>query len=272
MTIRAPGPRTGKPASADDFGDQRSSVDVIKAENLIIRYGAVTAVNGLNLHVQRGEVLGLLGGNGAGKSSTLRALAGVNPPTSGDLFVAGHDMSDTREVERGRAAVGYCPDVGGLMRQATVREHVAMALAFRHATHLWPQAMDLITEFDLIAQIDRPAAGFSHGMSRRLSVLLATLTAKDVLILDEPFDGVDPLGVDATMAAISRARDNGLGVLVSTHLIDLLVDASDRIAVLVGGKQVAEGDADAFTGPLGKARYAALLTGADDALLVQAPQ
>lgn len=239
-------------------------MDAITARNLVVRYGKVTAVNGLDLTVRSGEVLGLLGGNGAGKSSTLRAIAGVNPPTSGDLYVAGHDMGDSREVEQGRASVGYCPDVGGLWRQATVREHVAMALAFHRSTHLWPQALDLVDEFDLIRVLDRPAAGFSHGMSRRLSVLLATLTARDVLILDEPFDGVDPLGVDATMNAISRARDAGLGVLVSTHLIDLLVSASDRVSVLIGGRCAAQGSAHEFAGEDGKARYAALLSGASE--------
>lgn len=232
---------------------------VIEVDDLTIRYGEVTAVNGLHLTLHRGEVLGLLGGNGAGKSSTLRALAGVNPPTTGHLIVAGHDMADRKAVEKGRAAVGYCPDVGGIIRQATVREHIGFALATRGLTHLWPQALDLAEQFDLLSVIDRPAHGFSHGMSRRLSVLLATLTAQDVLILDEPFDGVDPLGVDATMAAITRARDANLGVLVSTHLIDLLVDASDRVAVLIGGKVVAEDTAAAFAGQPGKDRYAALL-------------
>lgn len=257
--------RTDPPA-ADSLGTHPKegapvNEAVIQVDDLTIRYGDVTAVNGLNLTLHRGEVLGLLGGNGAGKSSTLRAIAGVNPPTQGVLTVAGHDMGDRKGVEKGRTAVGYCPDVGGLIRQATVREHVALALAFRGATHLWPQAMDMIDKFDLMGVLDRPTTGFSHGMSRRLSVLLAALQARDVLILDEPFDGVDPLGVDATMDAIRDARAAGLGVLVSTHLIDLLVDASDRVAVMVGGQVVAHDDAAAFTGETGKARYADLLKG-----------
>lgn len=232
---------------------------VIEVQGLTIRYGDVNAVNGLDLSLHRGEVLGLLGGNGAGKSSTLRAIAGVNPPTTGTLLVAGHDMADRKAVEKGRDAVGYCPDVGGLLRQSTVREHVALALAIRGNTRMWPQALEQVDKFDLLAVIDRPTAGFSHGMSRRLSVLLAVLTARDVLILDEPFDGVDPLGVDATMDAINAARAAGLGVLVSTHLIDLLVQVSDRLAVMVGGKVVAHDTAAGFAGTAGKDRYANLL-------------
>lgn len=234
---------------------------VIDVQDLTIRYGDVAAVKGLDLSLHRGEVLGLLGGNGAGKSSTLRAIAGVNPPTTGTLLVAGHDMADRKGVEKGRAAVGYCPDVGGLVRQSTVREHVALALAIRGNTHRWAQALEQVEKFDLLTVIDRPTAGFSHGMSRRLSVLLAVLTAQDVLILDEPFDGVDPLGVDATMDAITTARTAGLGVLVSTHLIDLLVQVSDRLAVMVGGKVVAQDTAEGFAGATGKERYADLLKG-----------
>jgi ABC-2 type transport system ATP-binding protein len=239
----------------------RVNETVLQVTDLTICYDDVTAVDGLTLSVHRGEVLGLLGGNGAGKSSTLRAMAGVNAPTSGLLTVAGHDMSDRKTVEKGRAAAGYCPDVGGLIRQATVREHVALALAVRGNTHRWPQAMETIEKFDLMGVLDRPTAGFSHGMSRRLSVLLAVLQARDILILDEPFDGVDPLGVEATMDAIRTARDAGLGVLVSTHLIDLLVAISDRIAVVVGGKVVAEASPYALSGETGKARYADLLKG-----------
>lgn len=232
---------------------------VIEIENLSINYGNVTAVNGLNLTVNPGEVVGLLGGNGAGKSSTLRAIGGVNPHTSGTLLVAGYDMSDAGQAEQARHKVGYCPDVGGLVRQATVREHIALALAFRNKTHLWPQAIDMVEHFDLTHVFDRVTQGFSHGMTRRLSVLLATLTAEEVLVLDEPFDGVDPLGVDATLSAINVATANGLGVLISTHLLDLVVASCDRVAVMLGGRVVDGEPAAAFAGDEGKERYANLL-------------
>ena len=232
----------------------------IEVIDLGISYGPVTAVNGLDLHVEPGEVLGLLGGNGAGKSSTLRAIAGVNPHTSGTLRVAGHDMSHPRQAEQARARLGYCPDVGGLVRQATVREHIALALALRGMTHLWPQAMEQVERFDLAHVFDRVTHGFSHGMCRRLSVLLATLTAQDVLILDEPFDGVDPLGVEATMNAITTAAENGLAVLVSTHMLDLVAEASTRIAVISSGRCAATGSPTEFSGTEGRSRFAALLT------------
>lgn len=232
---------------------------LIEIEDLTITYGNVTAVNGLTLAVNPGEVVGLLGGNGAGKSSTLRAIGGVNPHTTGTLRVSGYDMADASQAEKARHKVGYCPDVGGLIRQATTREHIALALAFRNKSHLWPQAIEMVEHFDLTHVFDRVAQGFSHGMSRRLSVLLAVLTAEDILVLDEPFDGVDPLGVDATLAAINTATANGLGVLISTHLLDLVVASCDRVAVMVGGRVLETDDAAVFSGQTGKDRYSTLL-------------
>lgn len=232
---------------------------VIRVDDLVIRYGDVSAVNGITWQVERGEVVGLLGGNGAGKSSTLRALAGINPPTSGVLKIAGHDLGTAVGTEDARHVLGYCPDVGGLLRQSTVREHVALALTLHGRTDQWPAAMNLVERFDLLRVFDRVTQGFSHGMSRRLSVMLATLCATDVLILDEPFDGVDPTGVDVTLEVINEARNSGLGIVVSTHLLDLIAKASDRVVVLNLGNIVDEGPSHYFAGDIGRDRYAGLL-------------
>lgn len=234
---------------------------VIHIDDVSIRFngGAFTAVDHLSLAVPSGQVLGILGGNGAGKTTTMRALAGIQPVSDGRLHVAGHDMGTLKGSEAARRVLGYCPDVGGLIRQATIREHVGVVLGLRDKLDLWPYALDLIDKFGLSAFLDTPTAGFSHGMSRRLSVVLAALSASRLLILDEPFDGVDPVGVRATKQVIRDAREAGLTVLVCTHLLPLLVDVSDRIVVLVGGKKVADSPADEFSGPEGADRYAALL-------------
>ena len=235
---------------------------LVQITDLTIRYREVIAVDRISLAVAPGEVMGLLGGNGAGKSSTLRAVAGVNPPTSGEIVVAGFNMADPRQVERARQTLGYCPDVGGLIPAATPREHIAATLAFRGLTHLWPQAYDLLDRFELVPAFDRLTGGFSHGMCRRLSVVLAVLTAEKVLILDEPFDGVDPDGADVTLEAIKSARDGGLAVIISSHMLDLIVRSCDSVSVMSAGKLVASGPAEQFEGPFGQRRYQQLLRAA----------
>ncbi len=248
--MSAPALPTRPPETATQQGKS------IEVQGLVVRYGDVTAVDGLDLVAYPGEVIGLLGGNGAGKSSTLRAMAGVNPATAGQLRVAGFDMTDPLGVDRARQVLGYCPDVGGLLRQGTVREHIALGLALHDCVHLWPQAMDLAGRFDLLKAFDRPTSGFSHGMSRRLSVLLAVITARSVLILDEPFDGVDPLGVQVTLDVIEAASAAGLTIVVSTHLLDLIARSATRIVVMASGRQVDTGSPQEFTGVAGQQRYA----------------
>jgi ABC-2 type transport system ATP-binding protein len=237
---------------------------IVEVEDLVVRYDPTIdpAVDHVSFSVGAGEVLGILGGNGAGKTTTLRALAGVRPPTSGKLTVSGLDLSDAAQVADAQGRIGYCPDTAGLIRQATVREHVALTLTYHQGPDAWPAALDLVDDFGLGHVLDRETTGFSHGMSRRLSVLLAALAARDLLILDEPFDGVDPVGVAATKRLIARAQEAGMAVIVSTHLLPLLTEVSDRVAVMVAGHIVDEGPASVFAGRNGQARYDRALSGA----------
>ena len=124
----------------------------------------------------------------------------------------------------------------------------------------WEQrARDLLERFDLGAAAHRVTTGFSHGMGRRMSVVLAAFHEPEVLLLDEPFDGVDPLGVSATMDVIADARARGAAVLVSTHLRELAVEACRTALVLRGGSRGRRLDADEMAGEEGAGVYRALL-------------
>jgi ABC-2 type transport system ATP-binding protein len=231
---------------------------LVDVSALWVRFGAVDAVRGIDLRVGAGEATALLGRNGAGKSTTMRVLAGVVPPTGGAVAVAGHDVrTATLAVKR---ATGYCPDVGGLVPRATPWEHLQLAARLRRVPAGWERhAHDLLERFELGAVAHRVTAGFSHGMGRRLSVLLAAFHEPQVLLLDEPFDGVDPLGVEATMEVIGDARSRGAAVLVSTHLRELAVEACDHALVLRGGSAVAAVPAQEMSGEAGAGAYRALL-------------
>ncbi|HJR40404.1 MAG TPA: ABC transporter ATP-binding protein [Nocardioidaceae bacterium] len=234
------------------------SSPVVEVSALWVRFGPVDAVRGIDLRVHAGSATALLGRNGAGKSTTMRVLAGVIPPTGGLVTVAGHDIrTDALTVKR---LTGYCPDVGGLVPRATPWEHLQLAARLRRLPAGWEErARDLLERFDLGGAAHRVTAGFSHGMGRRMSVVLAAFHDPAVLLLDEPFDGVDPLGVEATMDVIADARARGAAVLVSTHLRELAVQACEHAIVLRGGSAVAEVSAHDMSGEGGAGVYRALL-------------
>ena len=185
---------------------------VVDIRGLHVRFGSVDAVRGIDVSARAGEGTALLGRNGAGKSTTMRVLAGVVPPTEGVVLVAGLDVR-----------------------------------------------RDLLERFDLGGVAHRVTGGFSHGMGRRMSVILAVFHQPKVVLLDEPFDGVDPLGVDATMDVIREQKLAGSAVLVSTHLRELAVQACQHAIVLRGGSAVAEMPAAEIGGERGAAVYRALL-------------
>ena len=231
---------------------------VLLAHGLVVDFGPVRAVGGFDLSVGEGASVALVGRNGAGKSTTMRVLAGVLPPSAGTVHVMGVDAA--QDPAGVRAAVGYCPDVGGLIPRATPWEHLQLAARLR-GMHSWQQrATELLERFDLIGVADRVTAGFSHGMARRLSVLLAAFHEPRLLLLDEPFDGVDPLGVDATLEVVRQARSAGAAVLVSTHLLELAVQACEEAVVLKGGRVVGAAPAVELAGRDGDARYRALIS------------
>jgi ABC-2 type transport system ATP-binding protein len=232
--------------------------DLVDVSALWVRFGSVDAVRGIDLRVAAGGATALLGRNGAGKSTTMRVLAGVVPPTAGVVEVAGHDIrGDTLAA---KLRTGYCPDVGGLVPRATPWEHLQLAARLRRLPAGWQDhAHDLLERFALGGAAHRVTSGFSHGMGRRMSVVLAAFHDPAVLLLDEPFDGVDPLGVEATMEVIADARARGAAVLVSTHLRELAVQACEHAIVLRGGQAVAELPAHEMSGEDGAGAYRALL-------------
>ena len=234
-----------------------SRAPVVDVRSLHVRFGEVEAVAGVDLQAQAGHSTALLGRNGAGKSTTMRVLAGVVPATSGTVVVAGQDVrEDPTEVKR---RTGYCPDVGGLVPRATPWEHLQLSARLRRLDDWEDRARDLLERFELGDVAHRVTGGFSHGMGRRLSVVLASLHQPKLLLLDEPFDGVDPIGVDATLDVIADARASGACILVSTHLRELAIQACTDVLVLRGGSRVATVGSAEMAGEEGARAYRALL-------------
>jgi ABC-2 type transport system ATP-binding protein len=233
------------------------SQPVIDIRSLHVRFGEVEAVAGIDVQAYAGQATALLGRNGAGKSTTMRVLAGLIPPTAGTVVVDGFDMrKDTLAIKR---ISGYCPDVGGLIPRATPWEHLQLSARLRRLDGWEDRARDLLERFELGDVAHRITGGFSHGMGRRLSVVLASLHQPKLLLLDEPFDGVDPIGVEATMDVVADARARGACILISTHLRELAIQACTDVLVLRGGSRVASVESAEMAGEEGARAYRALL-------------
>lgn len=230
--------------------------------NINVGYKDKTIVEDLSIKVSKGEVLGIAGINGAGKSTTLKSVAGLIPIKKGQIILNDFEPKTSSEKELLKSKIGYCPDVGGVIPAATPKEHINLLLnlnGFGKNKEKIDEAYALLERVKLIEHLDSPCGGFSHGMLRRMSVVLASFNATELLILDEPFDGVDPTGVKVIQEIISEHKAKGHIVLVSSHLINILAEATDRIIVMVDGKIVAHTPSKKFEGYFGGLKYRKLL-------------
>jgi ABC-2 type transport system ATP-binding protein/ribosome-dependent ATPase len=210
---------------------------LLSARGASRRFGAFTAVDGVDLEVGGGEVVGLLGANGAGKTTVIRMLLGLLRPSGGEVLLFGEPPS-----RRARARIGYVPQGLGLYDDLTVDENLAFAArAFRVAP---PQRLDPELEAargELVAEV-------SLGLRRRLAFAAALGHHPELLVLDEPTSGVDALGRARLWDAIrSAAEEGGTGVLVTTHSMSE-AEQCDRLVMLAGGRVVAEGTAAEIVG------------------------
>jgi beta-exotoxin I transport system ATP-binding protein len=203
-------------------------------DGLTKKYGRTTALREVGLTILRGEVFGLLGPNGAGKTTTLRLLMGLLRPTAGRAEVLGLDSwRDAVEVHR---RVGYVPGEPALYDRLTGRQHVAYFGHLRRDDDD-KRAVALASRLDL--DLDRPARTLSRGNRQKLTVVLALMSAPELLILDEPTSGLDPLVQQEFHDILREHTTVGGGVLLSSHVLGEVQRIADRIGVLRTGRLVA---------------------------------
>jgi ABC-2 type transport system ATP-binding protein len=213
---------------------------VIAARGLGREFGTFTAVRDFDLDVRRGEVFGLLGANGAGKTTVIRMLCGTLAPSRGTVTVAGFDM--VRRARRARSRIGYVTQRFTLYGELTVRENLRLqAGLYGVAGALRDERIDrALQRFELAEAAEDRAARLPLGYQRRLAVAAALLHEPDVLFLDEPTSGIDPLARQKLWELVYDLAAGGMGVLVTTHYMDEALFC-DRLALMDRGRVIASG-------------------------------
>jgi len=212
----------------------------ISTADLTKRYGDVTALRGLDLTVESGEVFGFLGPNGAGKSTTINVLLGFLEPTAGEVEVLGTDVQEDSQSVRQR--MGVLPEDFEPYERLTAREHVSYAADLKGVE---ADADELLTRTGLDPDAwDRRAGGFSTGMCQRLALACALVGDPDLLVLDEPSSGLDPQGMAEMRELILEEAERGTTVFFSSHILSEVEAVCDRIGILADGDLVATGSLD----------------------------
>ncbi|MCU0506454.1 MAG: ATP-binding cassette domain-containing protein [Chloroflexi bacterium] len=224
----------------------------VTAEGLEKRYGEVRALAGVDLTVDEGSLVGVLGPNGAGKTTAVRILATLLRPDAGRATVAGHDVMT--EPDAVRAAIGLTGQYAAVDENLTGRENLELVGALLHLGRraAKDRAGELLGAFALDDAGDRPARTYSGGMRRRLDLAASLVGRPAVLFLDEPTTGLDPASRIALWEVVEGLRRDGTTILLTTQYLEEADRLADRIAVIDGGRVIAEGTSTELKDRLGE--------------------
>jgi ABC-2 type transport system ATP-binding protein len=240
----------------------------IEAEGLVKHYGKTKALNGLDLTVARGTVYGLLGPNGAGKTTAVRVLATLLRADGGQARVLGHDV--TTQAPAVRRVIGLTGQYAALDEYLTGRSNLVMIGELSRLTGKAARrrADELLEQFDLTAAAGRAVKTYSGGMRRRLDLAASLIGHPEVLFLDEPTTGLDPNARALMWDIVRQLVADGTTLLLTTQYLDEADQLADRIAVIDGGKVIAEGTPSELKASMGGQRLLITLTEGSDASAV----
>ncbi|MBL1224233.1 ABC transporter ATP-binding protein [Enterococcus sp. BWR-S5] len=216
----------------------------LKIEHLTGGYGHVPVLKDINFEVQAGEMVGLIGLNGAGKSTTIKNIIGLLTPQKGKISI--DDQTLSQNPESYRKKIGYIPETPSLYEELTLREHIEItAMAYDiPVEEAFRRADVLLKTFRLENKLEWFPAHFSKGMKQKVMVLCAFLIEPSLYIIDEPFLGLDPLAIHALLELMDTMRNQGAAILMSTHILATAEKYCDRFVVLHEGVVRAIGSMD----------------------------
>lgn len=216
----------------------------LEIKNLIGGYSRIPVLKGISFQVKPGELVGLIGLNGAGKSTTINHVIGLLRPFSGEITLNGINIQ--QDPVDYKKQIAYVPETPILYDELTLREHIELTIkAYSLNTEeAWIRARKLLKIFRLDNKLDWFPANFSKGMKQKVMICCALMTNAKLLIVDEPFYGLDPLAVHDLLELIEERKKAGTAVLMSTHVLDTAQRYCDRFVLLANGKVRARGTLD----------------------------
>ncbi len=217
---------------------------MLKIENLTKTYGTLTAVDDLTLHIARGEIYGFIGHNGAGKTTTLKAVAGILGFEKGDIFIDGVSVNlDPVACKRKIAYLPDNPDVYEFMTGNGFLNFVADVFGTGEAERK-EKINEFAEAFGLSSDLDKPVSSYSHGMKQKLALISAFMHSPELIIMDEPFVGLDPKAAHVLKEKMREHCDRGGSIFFSTHVLDVAEKLCDKVAIIKNGRLVRAGTMD----------------------------
>jgi len=217
---------------------------LLEVNQLVKKYGSRTVVDGVSFHVNRAEIVGLLGRNGAGKTTSFRMSIGMTSPNSGNVVFDGTDVTGDPMFRRANRGMGYLSQEPSILRRATVEQNLLAFLELQPLTRQERTAKlaELMGQFGLTRNRRQMARTLSGGERRKLEIARCLIKNPDLILLDEPFSGVDPLAVEDLQREILRLRDQrGSAMLMTDHNVLQTLRVCDRAYILHEGRILAEG-------------------------------
>ena len=220
--------------------------EVLMTEDLVKIYAGRAVVNGISLNVGQGEIVGLLGKNGAGKTTTFYMIVGLVRPNSGLVIFSGDDVTNSPMYKRARLGMGYLPQEESIFRKMTVEQNIlaileTMPLSKQERRH---RCDELLHQFGIDRIAKNTALTLSGGEKRRLTIARSLVTRPKLLMLDEPFSGVDPIAVYDVQQLVVNLRKSGLAILITDHNVRETLSIVDRAYLIDEGRVVSEGTKD----------------------------
>lgn len=226
--------------------EKSASAPDLEARGLVKVYGDRTVVNGMNVKCSCGEIVGILGPNGAGKTTTFYMVVGLVKPEAGSVTFRGEDVTDLPVYQRARKGLGYLAQEPSIFRKLTVWDNVMAILETLPMSRKQrkERAEQLLAPFDLMKVAKQPAYTLSGGERRKLEIARALVRNPAILMLDEPFAGVDPLSVNEIQDIVRKLAAQGLGIIITDHNVRETLSVVNRAYLVYNGKLLREGTSE----------------------------